>query len=197
MGNESNWMQVRSGKTVHPFDPHISEIDIKDIAHSLSMQCRFNGHTKEFYSVAEHSVRVSRLYTADNVKKKLMCLLHDASEAYLLDVPTPIKDMFPDYKYYEKRMLRVIFEAFKLPNPDPMPSIIKMYDKKLLTTEKRDLLGVGASKWGVEFPEPLDDKIHPWSQETARIVFLETFNALYDEHYANWKSEREMDQAHE
>jgi hypothetical protein len=81
-------MQLLSGKAFYVTDPKPEDIDILDIAHSLSMQCRYNGHTKGFYSVAEHSVLVANLVPP---RLRLQALLHDASEAYVGDVIRPIK----------------------------------------------------------------------------------------------------------
>ena len=83
-----DWIQTMSGVIFYPLDPRPEEIRIEDIAHALSHQCRFAGHCREFYSVAEHSVRVSRELPQEFM---LWGLLHDASEAYLVDLPRPIK----------------------------------------------------------------------------------------------------------
>jgi hypothetical protein len=82
-----------TGRRFHFLDPKIDEISIEDIAHALSNVCRFTGHTKRFYSVAEHSCLVSAL--CDN---RLEGLLHDASEAYMSDLSSPLKMLVPDYK---------------------------------------------------------------------------------------------------
>src|SRR5271156_4912831 len=84
--SDSAWIQTFTGKKFYPFNPKPQDIDIRDIAHALSNICRFTGHTKRFYSVAEHSRNVAKLVPAH---MKLQALLHDASEAYLCDIARP------------------------------------------------------------------------------------------------------------
>lgn len=100
-------MMTYTGVLVDPFSINIDDIRIEDIAHSLSMKCRFNGHVSRFYSVAEHCVYVSLLARDPKVG-----LLHDASECFLSDIITPIKIKFPDYKELESSVDDVIFKKF-------------------------------------------------------------------------------------
>jgi uncharacterized protein len=83
-----DWIQTYTGKQFWPLSPLPEDIVIEDIAHALSMQCRFGGHVRTFYSVAQHSVHVSLLVEPQYA---LWGLLHDAAEAYLVDLPRPIK----------------------------------------------------------------------------------------------------------
>jgi 5'-deoxynucleotidase YfbR-like HD superfamily hydrolase len=109
-----------AGKTVDPFAMKASDVDIRDIAHFLSMQCRFNGHCTFFYSVAEHCILVADLLP-DSLK--LEGLLHDATEAYLGDMPTPIKCRFKDFQVAEECLHKVIAEKFALCPEIPRPVI--------------------------------------------------------------------------
>src|SRR4051812_44303587 len=102
-------IQTYSGKQFFPMRPIGGDIDIEDIAHALSNQCRFSGHCQRFYSVAEHSLRVAELVTPQH---KLWALLHDASEAYLVDLPTPIKRTLEEYRNAENRVMKAICRAF-------------------------------------------------------------------------------------
>jgi uncharacterized protein len=90
MGGVRNgaWIQTVTGKQFWPMDAQPEEVDIEDIAHALSLPCRFNGHCKQFYSVAEHSIHVSRVVSNENAARGL---LHDAAEAYLSYIPQPVK----------------------------------------------------------------------------------------------------------
>src|SRR5687768_8805887 len=103
-----------SGVLVNPLDPNPDTILIDDIIHSLCNQCRYNGHTSKFYSVGEHSVYVSWSVKPENA---LAGLLHDASEAYLCDIPRPLKPFFTNYKEMEAKLEEVIFTKFGLPYP--------------------------------------------------------------------------------
>lgn len=189
----TNWMQTFTGKAFRFDNPHVSSIVIEDIAHSLAMQCRFNGHTKSFYSVAEHSVRVSWAVEAasagyDNaVDLGLWGLLHDASEAYTGDVVLPMKKQMrgsrllapalpSDFDLVESRVQRAICHAFDL--PDYEPKIVKRFDLVLLVTEKRDLLAPSDEPWPDYGVEPLRHKLETWNPENARRIFLERFHDL-------------------
>lgn len=103
-----DYLTTFSGKKFSFTNPQPDQICIEDIAHSLSNICRFVGHTRNHYSVAEHSIYVSHYVKPQN---KLIGLLHDASEAYLGDVASPLKVLLPNYKELEKKVSNVIFEA--------------------------------------------------------------------------------------
>lgn len=115
------FIETYSGVRFCPLAPEVSKIRIHDIAHALSNQCRFSGHVRHFYSVAEHSVRVSRLLEKRVPKNRriwLKGLLHDASEAYLVDLPTPLKangKIGEEYREAEGRLMALIWERFALP----------------------------------------------------------------------------------
>lgn len=173
-----NWFQTFTGRAFHLEDLDQNEIDILDIAHSLSMQCRFGGHSKQFYSIAEHSVRVARVLPPD---LQLRGLLHDAAEAYLQDTMRPrklkIAAMAPSYAAWEDRVEQLVLGAFGLSGP--MPNEVKVADVRLLMTERRDLLNPCERDWeyiaALQGLEPLPEKIVPWSQDKAQVVFLEMF----------------------
>lgn len=106
------WIQVYSGKPFTFLSPGVPDIDILDIAHALSMQCRFNGHVKKFYSVAEHSINVS--YEVPE-KHALAGLLHDAAEAYIGDMVSPLKDHMSEFREIEHRIESAICRRFNVP----------------------------------------------------------------------------------
>ena len=166
------WIQTYTGKQFFPGDPRRSDIDIVDIAHALSQQCRFNGHCLRFYSVAEHSVRVSLALPTDLA---LWGLLHDAAEAYVADLPRPVKARFPAFRDLEDRLLRRVVEKFGL--PWPMPKAVHEADTILLATEARDLMAPPPAPWNLG-AEPLVEVIEPWSQENAKAAFLAKFEEL-------------------
>jgi len=168
------WIQTYTGKRFTPTNPIVDDIVIEDIAHPLSMQCRFSGHVKKFYSVAQHSVLVS--YVCDN-QDALWGLLHDASEAYLVDIPRPIKKSgkFDNYLEFENIMQRAICKKFGL-QPD-MPESVRMADDMLLATEARDLMSPMHKDW-INLTDPLPFTITPLSHDDAKLLFLKRFEEL-------------------
>lgn len=135
----NNWIMTHTGKKFRPFSPRIEDIDIEDIAHALSNLCRFNGHTSKFYSVAEHSILVSELCPDE---LKLKGLLHDAAEAYLGDVPSPLKT--ESHEAAETILLGKIFKKFKVsPNGG---RIIHQIDEQVLFWEAVEL-GMDPFSW--------------------------------------------------
>lgn len=105
-----------SGRFFDILKPEDYEFDIDEIATALSNICRYTGHVNKFYSVAEHSVLVSRLVPS---RLALAGLLHDASEAFVGDVSSPLKRLLPDYKRIEERVQEAIADQFGLPYPFP------------------------------------------------------------------------------
>jgi hypothetical protein len=142
-----DWIQTRTGKKFYPFAPRPEDIDIEDIAHALSMLCRYAGHTSQFYSVAEHSVHVAEALVLAGQPKHVVAagLMHDATEAYLVDLPRPVKNGLPGYKDAEVRLAAVIAEKFGL--PPVAPPIVKEFDTRILRNEAEALLGPGVDGW--------------------------------------------------
>lgn len=108
-----NQIRVFTGRLLDPLSPNPEDIDIRDIAHALARMPRFAGHTHRFYSVAEHCLRCLQLVESKE-RYGLEVLLHDASEAYLMDIPKPIKHRLPDYIHAEKKLENSIDIAFGL-----------------------------------------------------------------------------------
>lgn len=138
------WILTASGKRFDFADLQPEQIDIRDIAQALSNEARFNGHTSHFYSVAQHSVHVSHIVPPEDA---LEGLLHDATEAYMKDIPLPLKRMLPDYKRIEQRVDAVIRARFGL--PAQCSASIKHADLIMLATERRDLMPADPTPWEV------------------------------------------------
>jgi len=168
-----DWIQTQGGKRFYPLRPLPEDVDIEDIAHALSMLCRYGGHCDRFYSVAQHSYLAS-YYCEDH----RWGLLHDAAEAYLVDVPRPIKPYLGMYKSFEQQVLAVIAEKFGL--EFPMPKSVKAVDMLMLATEKRDLLK-NSEKWGsIKGIHPIEEEIIPWPPERAKREFINRFKQLFE-----------------
>jgi hypothetical protein len=178
MSRQGDRMQTYTGRQFWPVDPRAEEVDIQDIAHALSHMCRFAGHVRRFYSVAEHCVRVSWLAPFEAPALALAALLHDATEAYVVDVPRPLKRFLPGYAEIEARVARCVETRFGLEAGALDHPSIKHWDEVLLATEARDLMGgQSAGKWHLR-AEPLSAHIGPWSPEGAKHRFLLRFNGL-------------------
>jgi hypothetical protein len=167
-----DWIQTFTGAHFRPLHPDPADVHVRDIAHALSLQCRFNGQCAAFYSVAEHSVRVARALPAELA---LWGLLHDAAEAYLGDMPRPVKAQMPYFSEAEDRLLRVIVESFGL--SWPMPEEVSHFDTVLLATEARDVFGAPTDGWGLKV-EPLAETIQPMSAAEAERAFLVEYEKL-------------------
>lgn len=165
--------QTYSGKKFEFLNPAPDTIAIIDIAHSLSMICRFNGNTTSHYSVAEHSLWVESKVSEPFKKQALM---HDASEAYIADLVRPIKKVLPGYNELEEVIMRAI--ASKYGFEWPMSPEVKEADDRMLMTEKRDLILKTDFEWGVDYV-PYDDIIVPSSQTDAKNRFLMRFQELF------------------
>lgn len=156
-------IRTYSGQYVNVFDPDPSTIMIEDIAHALSFQCRFGGHMEEFYSVAQHSLNCS--FSADP-DQQFAALMHDASEAYLLDIPRPIKSRLSNYKEIEDNLMKVISEIFKFQYP--FHPNIKYIDDQMLQLEWDTLI----------LKKKSDIRLFPFTPSLAKKSFLERFHDL-------------------
>lgn len=176
-----------TGLLVDPLDLDKGQLVPQDIAHALSNQCRFSGHVRKFYSVAEHSVRVARWVRkhGGSIEERKWALLHDASEAYLVDMPKPLKSdpyFGKTYRGAEGRAMAVVCHRFGL--PVQMPPIVHEGDLALFGAEKRDLMPNVSywDKWPLpDFAVVPEHKIKPWSPERAKREWLDNFYSLFEE----------------
>ncbi|RZD16594.1 MAG: HD family hydrolase [Candidatus Acididesulfobacter guangdongensis] len=168
------WIQTYTGKKFDFLNPDADSVCIEDIAHALSNICRYTGHTKEFYSVAQHSV-----LAVNNVpdEDSLAALLHDATESYLTDISKPLKTLLPQYRKLEYKVYKVITEKFGL--PDKLPDSVKEADLRLLATEKRDLLIGEPDEWTIiKTVKPYPEKIEPWNPKKSETIFLDLYTDI-------------------
>jgi uncharacterized protein len=168
-------IQTYTGSYFDFTDPENSEIDIRDIAHGLANLCRFTGHTREFYSVAQHSVLMAVAVGGEHGFKALM---HDAHEAYVGDMASPLKALVPGFKEIEKRIEAAVLGRFGISLP--LPPVIKESDLRMLLTEQQALMTPPFNHWAarsVTTPYP-DLVIRPWSTVDAERRFLLLFDEL-------------------
>lgn len=168
---------THGGTFINLLAPNENSIHLDDIAHALSNICRFTGHVHKFYSVAQHSVIVSRLVTADNCAA---ALLHDAAEAYIGDVSSPLKAQLSVYKQIEAAMSAAICRRFNLYGHDE--GALKNADMVALATERRDLfrhLGRDMPRLGcLDGIEPLGTAIDPLPPYDAYKLFIDRAHEL-------------------
>lgn len=178
---EGSWMHTFTGKRFYPLDPRVEDIDIRDIAHSLSLQCRYNGHVQRFYSVAEHCVLMADwVYDQDSAQNALWALLHDATEAYVGDMIRPLKKYMPDFIATEDRVMAVIAEKFGLYTTE-MPDIVKEADNRILLTERDALMVPTAFAWEQDGLDPLPVTVNVWSSDEAEAQYIAAFSYFYGE----------------
>ena len=169
---KGDWMQTYSGRKFWPIDPIASEVYIEDIAHALSMMCRYNGHCNFFYSVAEHSVLVSK-----NVPKEyaLWGLLHDASEAYIADIVRPAKRFIDGYKSIEDKIMQSVCERFSLRHC--MPECVRIADNSILADEMDQVMGPKPDTWKTDY-QKLGVKIKGMHPKEAENAFLDRYHSI-------------------
>lgn len=192
MCSDGYWIQTYTGKRFWPISPDPDHLDIQDIAHALSMLCRFNGHCLKYYSVAQHSFYVSVLldrtftdneFLVDNDASRLQWaemimwgLLHDVAEAYLTDVPSPVKELIPDFRNIESKIMQAAAAKWGLSLP--VPELIKVADMMMLHAEKEQLMCESPDDWHLPYP-PADIDIWPWDPPNAKAWFLMRFDLLH------------------
>lgn len=169
-------MQTFSGKIIDLSRICEDDISVEDICHSLAHINRFTGHSLVGYSVAQHSLMVSDLCPEEY---RLWGLLHDASEAYLGDVSTPLKSLLPEYAEIEGKVQRIIAGRFNL--PWPIPKEVKVADREALMVEKRELFSV-RREWLGEVQPPASMTVGAvMSPSLAKWVMFERFKQLKGE----------------
>jgi hypothetical protein len=181
-----SWIQTYTRKAFDVLQPNVHDVELTDIVVSLSHTCRFNGHCREFYSVLQHSAIVAERMAEWNFHANTdlerhknavrRALLHDAGEAYISDIPRPVKSYLCNAKVIEGRVLSVIHEAFGVRKDDEADAIIKFLDNKVLITEARSLLRGGLlDGWGDDLPEPFEELITPWPTECVRTTWFDAW----------------------
>ncbi len=168
MTKDKCYMTTYTGKLIDPLDPDPDLIDIKDIAHHLSLICRYGGACRYLYTVGQHSVLGMRFIDENN---KFAFLLHDASEYILYDMVKAVKENMKFYKAVEKKLQQMIFEKFKVGPFDHRE--VKRVDYAIMNTEAHALM---KRTDGMDYPEPpLNVNIMYWPPQTTELHFLYAF----------------------
>lgn len=179
-------IQTFTNRMFYPLSPRGDNVVLEDIAHALSMKCRYTGHTRKFYSVAQHAVLVSRLIykMRDDPFLAFQGLHHDDTEFALPDVASPIKDDIVGFRDIENRLHDVIADAIGLPHE--FHPIVKRADRILLIAEQKALMPPKPSTEDKYRTCPLAQtiKIRPVNDRKAKRLFLK-------EHYFLMRKMRE------
>lgn len=171
---DTAYIETYTGRKFYPLAPRGEDINILDIAHALSNVCRYTGHIRTFYSVAEHCLNVAAVLPD---RFKLEGLLHDASEAYIADIAGPIKPFLPDYMAAEKRLEAVLRERFGL--PAEMSPEVHEADMRMLVTEARDLGMSWWEEWRDRGTKPYQWRVIPETiKASIESRFIKTFIEL-------------------
>ncbi|MDT0138063.1 hypothetical protein [Acidovorax sp. PRC11] len=161
---------LASGRYFSFTDPESTPVSVEDIAHALSHLCRFTGHCRGFYSVAQHAVLVSHLVPPEHAYHALH---HDDVEAVMGDMSSPLKRLMPEYKALEHRVEAAILAQFGL--PAATPAEVKHADLVALHTEQRDLMHIDGGRWPMldGIAPSAKHKLEPMPPEEARRAYLE------------------------
>ena len=174
-----SYITTYTGKHFDPTEPDMTAVDIRDIAHALSMTCRGNGHVKTFFSVGQHCINCAREAKLRGYSKRIVlaCLLHDASEAYMSDVPRPFKKSLPEYVQAEEALLDKIYERFLGSVLDEEEQrIVKKIDDDMLYYDLKVLLNEPSDKEAPQLQIELDYTVVPFEQVEQQYL------AIYEEH---------------
>ncbi len=173
---DGNFFTTISGTKFWPLDPRAEDVNIRDIAHALAHLCRFTGHVRKFYSVAQHCVLVSQAVPPECA---LYGLLHDAAEAYIGDMSRPLKHdpKMVRYRECDQRLSDVIYARFGL--SDDEPACVKEVDRLVLQDEVRDVALHTERGSGYVHGPGTGRFIHPQEPEEAKHQFIQRFYQLY------------------
>lgn len=171
----SSFVQTQTGVPFFPAAPLASDIHIEDIAHSLSMQCRYNGHTDRFYSVAEHCFILSHTVSPENAQ---WALLHDAGEAYIGDMVYPLKQVIPEFTHIEATIMEAVCVKFGL--VFNQPDQVTDHDRRIVIDERRSLMSNTRTPWpALEGYDPLGVRVIGWTPHKAKVEFLGRYHRLF------------------
>lgn len=179
-----SYITTFTGKHFDPTNPDRTLIDIRDIAHALSLTCRGNGHVKTFFSVGQHCINAAKEAAARGYSQRviLACLIHDAGESYLSDVPRPFKQTLPEYIAAEDRLLDLIYEKFlgsTLTSEEE--ELVKSVDNDLLYYDLKELLNEPSDEPAPKLHISLNYALVPFEEvEQTYLEIYDQYKLLYE-----------------
>lgn len=176
-----DYLQTYTGKKFFILNPTVDSIDIIDIAHALSLLCRYNGHCRTFYSVGQHAVWVANIikHLGGTVDDQLYGLHHDASESFITDIPRPVKPHLNNYLELEKKISDVIYEHFNIKQTPAKHELMKRADNIALAMEYRDLMNKSDTPWVLD-EKPLPIRIEPLQPKVVEKLYLKKHRELME-----------------
>lgn len=171
------FIETYTGRAFYPLHPIKEALSIIDIAHALSNQGRYSGHTAFFYPVAQHCCLLAAYVTnhGGSALDALQILMHDSPEAYLIDMPRPVKQHMPEYRTWDNAINSVI-RSWMGWDGIPIPHWQDELDSRIIVDERAQLMSKSGNDWGHKL-EPLGIGIEPWSPEEAERTFLTQYAA--------------------
>jgi len=188
--DRGDWMDTFTGKKFYPFSPKSEDVSIVDMARALSNLCRFNGHVKHFYSVAQHCI-VGADWIFDQTKSHKLAmafLLHDAAEAYVGDMIRPIKHSghFDYFKNIENEIMRAIHDYANLEvTTHEEDATIKHFDNLMLFEEAFNLMASKTSTWGTQYKHEQPEghvearSLAETNREVMAAMYVDDFYSLH------------------
>ena len=166
------WMETASGLRFNYAVLDETQVSIDDVAHALSRMCRYGGHVRDYYTVAEHCVLLCRFVRARGglEVEQRVALMHDAGEAYLQDVVRPGKHRLKDYMALEKRVDELVAGVFGVSYP--FPAWLKELDTRILKDERAQVMNRSGNTWAIDGLEPLGVRCRGWGRWVAKQMFL-------------------------
>ena len=161
---EDGWIEIYGGRKFHFSGPFAGEVSVEAIAHSLSQLCRYNGHTRRFYSVAEHACLLSDWVMRQSwatAKDGLTALHHDDAEHIIGDLPRPIKATMPEFKVAERVLDKAIADT--LCTEYPLPDWLHEIDARMIRDERPAVMGPSEFDWGTDRLVPLGVRFWHWT----------------------------------
>ncbi|HUX55590.1 MAG TPA: hypothetical protein VMV77_01355 [Bacteroidales bacterium] len=175
------FIETLSGKKFYFNNPQPDQIWIVDIASGMAKICRYAGQIPRYYSVAEHVVLGLNYLQSGDLNTRRAWFLHDASEAYLADVPGPVKEMLPEYQRIESLVMSVIFNKYGVNYDEAIHKTIRFLDRMMLRNEA-EVMGkhIQDWEWAKDYPKIEGFSPNYWGYEEAERQFIIAFEELFN-----------------